>query len=204
RAKAQPHLQFVIDNALRDRSLHRPTEKAEAVEEVLPYIKAVSDRILKREYFDMAMDALQITDKSLRRELWQTMRVGAPVNASQRIARRNDAKPTVAEIQLLELLLSNEALRRIIIPQIEAADYQELATAPVFEAIIQLDREGIEPDLESLSRVIGEESPVLELLPMLLIGTAPEEREKDYDPRVAAVKCLEALRLVYINRRINE
>ena len=27
RAKAQPHIQFVIENALRDRSLHRPAEK---------------------------------------------------------------------------------------------------------------------------------------------------------------------------------
>ena len=44
RAKAQPHIQFVIENALRDRSLHRPAEKAEAVEEVLPYIRAVKSR----------------------------------------------------------------------------------------------------------------------------------------------------------------
>ena len=48
RAQAQPHIQFVIENALRDRSLHRPADKAEAVEEVLPYIKAVGSRIQKR------------------------------------------------------------------------------------------------------------------------------------------------------------
>ena len=39
---------------------------------------------------------------------------------------------------------------------------------------------------------------------MLLIGTHPAEHNKDYDPRVAAERCLEALRLVSINRRINE
>src|ERR1043165_3864922 len=58
RAQAQPHIQFVIDSALRDRNLHRPAEKAEAVEEVLPYIRAVKNGVQKREYFDMAMDAL--------------------------------------------------------------------------------------------------------------------------------------------------
>jgi DNA primase len=204
RAKAQPHIQFVIDNALRDRSLHRPAEKAEAVEEVLPYIKAVSNRIQKREYFDMAMDALQVTDASLRRELWQTMRVGAPANASQRIIRRNEAKPTVAEQQLLELLLSGEPLRRSIIPRIEPEDYQQLPTAPVFEAIIELSYNGVEPDLDSLTARIGEENPILELLPMLLVGSSPEERGKDYDPQVAAQKCLDAVRLVNINRRIKE
>src|SRR5688572_26271452 len=74
RAQAQPHIQFVIENALRDRNLHRPAEKAEAVEEVLPYIRAVNSRIQKREYFDMAMDGLRITDPALRRELWQSVR----------------------------------------------------------------------------------------------------------------------------------
>src|SRR6476619_3683973 len=79
RAKAQPHIQFVIENALRDRSLHRPAEKAEAVDEVLPYIRAVQSRIQKREYFDMAMDALQINDISLKRELWQSLRTPSNV-----------------------------------------------------------------------------------------------------------------------------
>ena len=204
RAKAQPHVQFVIENALRDRSLHRPTEKAEAVEEVLPYIKAVSNRIQKREYFDMAMDALQVTDVSLRRELWQTMRTGVSANASQRIIRRNDAKPTVAEQQLLELLLSTDSVRQAIVPRIELNDVQDLPTAPIFEAIIQLDRDGLEPDLDSLTRHIGEEHPTLELLPMLLMGTTTAAQEKDFDPVVAAEKCLDALRIVSLNRRINE
>src|SRR5438552_13084706 len=33
RGEAQPHIQFVIDQAVRDRNLHRPAEKADAVEE---------------------------------------------------------------------------------------------------------------------------------------------------------------------------
>src|SRR6476659_7392878 len=107
RAKALPHIQFVIDHALRDRSLHRPAEKAEAVEEVLPYIRAVQSRIQKREYFDMAMDGLQINDVSLRRELWHSLRTrnDAAGSARQKVLRRSgvNVKPTVAEQQLLEL-----------------------------------------------------------------------------------------------------
>ncbi|PWT94407.1 MAG: DNA primase [Blastocatellia bacterium] len=205
RAKAQSHIQFVIDNSLRDRSLHRPAEKAEAVEEVLPYIKAVSNRIQKREYFDMAMDALQVTDISLRRELWQSMRVGTVSTAGQKILRRKDERPTVAEQQLLELLLASDPLRRAIIPQIDVSDYDELTTAPIFEAVIALQRAGIDPDLESLRGRIGEEGgTVLDLLPMLLMGSSADDHDKDYDPRIAAEKCLDALRLVNINRRINE
>ena len=131
RAKAQPHIQFVIENALRDRSLHRPAEKAEAVDEVLPYIRAVQSRIQKREYFDMAMDALQINDISLKRELWQSLRTPANVagSAGQKVLRRTGTKPTVAEHRLLELLLAHEQLRHEVLPLLGKSDYEELATA---------------------------------------------------------------------------
>src|SRR5207244_5174771 len=61
RGDAQPHIQFVIDQAVRDRNLNRPAEKAEAVDEVLPSLRAVRSRIQKREFFDIAMDALRIS-----------------------------------------------------------------------------------------------------------------------------------------------
>src|SRR4029077_12251115 len=77
RGLAQPHIQFVIDEAVRDRNLHRPAEKADAVEEVLPYVRAVQSRIQKRDYFDIAMDSLRIGDAALKRELWYSLRSGA-------------------------------------------------------------------------------------------------------------------------------
>jgi DNA primase len=41
RGEAQPQIQFVIDQALRDRNLHNPADKAAAVEETLPFVRAV-------------------------------------------------------------------------------------------------------------------------------------------------------------------
>lgn len=205
RAKAQPHIQFVIENALRDRSLHRPAEKAEAVEEVLPYIRVVSSRIQKREYFDMAMDGLQINDLSLRRELWHSLRLGSDVagNARQKILRRTGVKPTVAERQLLGLLLARENLRREILAALDRTDYEDLATASIFNALIELDAEGIEPDFDSLTSKTEGDSVAQELLPMLLMAETLPEDEK-IDLRLIAENCLDALRLVNIDRRIRE
>ena len=73
RGAALPHIQFVLDQAMRDRNLRRPADKAEAVEEVLPFVRAVRNRIQKREYFDMTMDALRVEEPALRRELWQSI-----------------------------------------------------------------------------------------------------------------------------------
>ena len=208
RAKAQPHIQFVIENALRDRSLHRPAEKAEAVEEVLPYIRAVQSRIQKREYFDMAMDGLQINDVSLRRELWHSLRTrnDAAGSARQKVLRRSgvNVKPTVAEQQLLELLLENESLRREVLPSLPKSDYEELITASIFTALVEIDAAGGQPDLDSLLEKTEGDIEMQQLLPMLLMGGVRPEDEKDADMRLAFQKCLDALRLVNIDRRIRE
>src|SRR5918911_1883761 len=76
RALALPHIQFVLDQAVRDRNLLRPADKAAAVEEVLPYVRAVRNGIQKREYFDIAMDALRVEERALRNELWQSIKAG--------------------------------------------------------------------------------------------------------------------------------
>jgi DNA primase len=207
RARAQPHIQFVIDNALRDRSLHRPADKAEAVEEVLPYIRAVNNRVQKREYFDMAMDALRVTDLPLRRELWQSMRRGNAHSheLAQKTVRREFVKATIAEEQLLELLLAHESIRRTILPQLQKSDFEALPTAPIFKAIVEIDRERATPDLDLLTAKIGTEDIfALQLLPRLLIGDSANADSKEFDAQTAAQKCLDALRLVNVNRRIQE
>src|SRR5689334_13049360 len=151
RAQAQPHIQFVIENALRERNLHRPAEKAEAVEEVLPYIRAVNSRIQKREYFDMAMDSLRINDAALRRELWQSLkRGGSDEGIGQSVIRRRPKKPTIAEQRLLELLFAKEELREAILAMLEPSDYEDLMTAEIFKAFIELTRQGEAVDFEGL------------------------------------------------------
>src|SRR5512132_658740 len=156
RAQAQPHIQFVIESALRDRNLHRPAEKAEAVEEVLPYIRAVNSRIQKREYFDMAMDALGIDRENVntsawRRELWQMVRDNRKLRPTtvQALTRRSEA--TAAEQRLLGLLFADANLRHEVLPMLREEDYEDLATASLFKALLELDREGTEIDFDNLT-----------------------------------------------------
>src|SRR2546423_4853597 len=112
RGKAQPHIQFVIDQAVRERNLRNPPDKQAAVEEVLPYVRAVASRIQKREYFDIAMDALRV-QQDQRRELWQRIRGGASDAAAVQQVIKRDTRRTVAEERLVELLLVKEEGGRI-------------------------------------------------------------------------------------------
>ena len=204
RGEAQPHIQFVIDQAVRDRNLHSPSDKAAAVEEALPFVRAVRSRIQKREYFDIMMDALRVQTEQ-RRELWQRIRSGANTDAAsvQEMVRRSPAsRPTVAEERLLELLLANQELRKIILPRLESADYEDLATAPIFRALVSLDKEDKEVGFDSLSEATADDSQAAELLARLMM--TDETTESFDESQAAADSCLDALRLMKLDRRIDE
>jgi DNA primase len=205
RGEAQPHIQFVIDQAVRDRNLHRPADKAAAVEEVLPFVRAVRSRIQKREYFDIAMDALRMQPEQ-RREIWQRVRLGASAESATvqgTVTRSVATKPTVAEEKLLELLLADEDLRRAILPQLEVADYEGLPTATIFAALLELERDGLPVNFDSLSARVEADPVAAEMLPRLLISDATESVTAERLPATAA-SCLNALRLMTVDRRINE
>ncbi|HEY0430216.1 MAG TPA: DNA primase [Pyrinomonadaceae bacterium] len=205
RGLAQPHIQFVIDQAIRDRKLSNPADKEAAIDEVLPYIRAVHSRIQKREYFDIAMDSLRISDASLKRELWHSIRsvAGGAARISQPTARRT-AKPTVAEERLLGLLLADAELRRDVLPKLEPGDYDDLPTASIFRALVDGERGGTAIDFEFLSQKT-EGDPIAELLPSLLMSEF-ETTEDDVSPgrKLAAERCLNALRLMSVDRRISD
>ena len=201
RGEAQPHIQFVIDQAVRDRSLHNPADKAVAVEETLPFVRAVRNRIQKREYFDIVMDSLRVQGDQ-RRELWQQVRSGASTDAGavQKVITRR-VQPTVAEEKLLGLLLASDELRNIILPRLEPRDYEGLATAPIFQSLKELGADDKEISFESLSEATADNSITAEILPRLMINAAAES----FDESLAdANSCLDALRLIKLDRDIDE
>jgi DNA primase len=208
RGKALPHIQFVLDQAVRDRNLLRPAEKAAAVEDALPFVRAVRNGIQKREYFDMTMDALRVEEPALRKELWQTVRANAPTAAQDvrsKIVRAVGAQPTIAEQRLLELLVNDAELRRTILPRMEAADYGDLPTAAVFRALIELDEEGTAVDFASLNAKTENDPLAADLVPLLLMSEPERAEGEAVDDTLAnAESCLNALRLMMVDRRISE
>src|SRR5215213_9499795 len=205
RAQAQPHIQFVIDSALRDRNLHRPADKAEAVEEVLPYIRAVKNGVQKREYFDMAMDTLGIDRENVntstwRRELWQTVRHNRPLRSDsvQVLTRRTEA--TAAEQRLLGLLFADASLRREVLPMLRDEDYEDLATAPLFKAVLELEREGADVDFDSLNQKTEGDEFAARMIPLVLMNSSLHGSNEHY----VAEECVSTFRRMKVDQRIEE
>lgn len=206
RGEAQPHIQFVIDQAVRDRKLSNPADKEAAIDEVLPYIRAVRSRIQKREYFDIAMDSLRVNDATVKRELWHSIRAG--MNERPRVglqtAQRAQVKPTVAEQKLLVMLLADEELRHIVLPGLEPGDYDGLPTAALFCALVDGQREGAVIDFDFLSQKT-EGDPISVLLPSLLMSEAEVPENAQLEVRqLDAQRCIDALRLMNVDRRISD
>jgi DNA primase len=208
RGEAQPHIQFVIDQAMRDRKLSNPADKEAAIDEVLPYIRAVRSRLQKREYFDIAMDSLRIGDLGMRRELWQSIRMGTNAGpgtrGEQTSVKRAQVRLTVAEQNLLELLLADADLRSVVLFELESPDYEDLPTASIFRALVEGQQQGAVIDFDFLSEKIAGD-PIAELLPRLLIGEAENDAAANSDAnRLAAKRCVDALRLMKVDRRISD
>jgi len=203
RGNAQPHIQFVIDQAVAGRNLHRPAEKAAAVEEVLPYVRAVRNPIQKREYFEIAVDALRVNDPALKRELSYSVRSGAsPVDLKQKIAGGQKMKPTVAEQQLLELLFADERLRALILPRLSDDVIAELPTAGIFRALLKAQQSGLELDYSYLSQETEGDAAASELIPLLLMSDSLHEEQTNDGRKFIAERCIETLRLMNMDRRI--
>src|SRR5215208_844658 len=209
RGEAAPHMQFVLEQAMRDRNLHNPPETSEAVAEVLPFVRAVRNTIQKREYFDIMMDSLRVEDLSLRQELWKTVSARDPLTANaeevkKKVIRASVGAMTEAEKILLELLLHDADLRGYVLPQVHESDYEGLASAAIFEALRRADAEGVEVGFDSLNELLGGD-PAQAFLPELWMHESERAEGEAVDVFLAKAEgCLITLRLMSYERRIKE
>ena len=208
RGQATPFLFFVFDASMRGRSLANPKHKAEAIEDVVPVLASIKNPIQKRESFDQAMDYFRVDDAGLKRDLWHAVKSGqnAPAEAIKREVKRvAKAKITVAEQQLLELLIHDAELRQMVLPILEESDYESLATAGIFRAMYSIDERGEEMDLGAiLNETMGDEIAE-DLVPMLMIGETKRGEGEVLDSVFhEAENCILSLRSMAIQNRIQE
>jgi DNA primase len=208
RGQAAPHLQFVLEQAVRDKSLGVPRHKVAAIEDVMPVLCAVRNPTEQRESFDQAMSFLRVDDEALRSDLWKTVRAGSRPDASgmkRQIARAAKTRPTVAEQQLLEMLVHDDELRKHILPMLEETDYEALASAAIFHALIEADKRSLEMTAGNLSSLLEEDIQAQEMAPLLFLNPPPRGEGEPIDELQAkAEDRVAALRFQAIENRIEE
>lgn len=208
RGKATTFMRFSLDSAIKGRNLHNAKQKAEAIEEFLPIVTAIRNNIQKRETFDQAMEFFHVEDAGLKRELWNAVndvRQATSQVVTQKISRAARAKVTVAERQLLELIVHDGELRDVILPQLEPSDYENLPTAEIFAAVGAAHAIGKDIDPEILVEHLGDDETSLDLARELLNTKREREAGEALDTAlIRAENCVFALRNMAIGNRITE
>lgn len=209
RGKATTFMRFALDAAIKGRKLNNARQKAEAIEDFLPIVTSIRNNIQKRETFDQAMEFFHVEDGGLKRDLWNSVNdmrhASQPQVVTQKISRAARAKITVAERQLLELLVHDAELRDSILPQLETSDHENLATAEIFAAVIAAHSAGKNVDPETLIDHIGDDEASLDLARELLNGKPQRDEGEAIDGVLhRSENCVFSLRNMAITNRITE
>jgi hypothetical protein len=83
---------------------------------------------------------------------------------------------------------------------LEAGDYEGLPTETIFKAILELDKEGAQVSYESIEAKIEGHAESLASLPVVFLNDSLHADEEEF----TAEKCVSSLKLMRINRRIDE
>jgi DNA primase len=198
---------FVLEQAADGRDFRNAADKAAAFDDVITFLKVIKKPIQRQELFDLAINRFQI-DETHRRELAKVLHLAAANAAKPDFAELKhqiniavQPKMTVAEQELLELLIHDGEIREKILPALDPPDYEYLATANVFRALVDLQTADEIVNAESLRQKAGDS----DLLSVLLLSEAERgEGEAIDDYLTRAEKCVVSLRTMAIDRRLRE
>ena len=198
---------FVLEQAAEGRDMRSSNEKIAAFDDVLPFLRVTKNAIQRQEFFDAAFSRFGI-DETHRAQLLKTLRQDAAnsnkpefMELRQRIAQAARAKPTVAEQELLELLINDQELCDAILPTLEPSDYEHLAAADIFKALVELRSSGGEINHDNLTAIVGES----DLLAVLSISEKARAADEALDEYLAkSENCVIALRSMAVERRLRE
>ncbi len=223
KTNAVSYLQFVLQNLANEKNLSLPKAKAEAVEEVLPLLSVINNVIERRETLKQILRFFQLDDKVTEGYLWKQIQNNEKdfTNFNKRndenafaknktdvknfLVKRNRAKITVAEQLLLELIIYDTELREIILPILEETDYEHLATAEIFKALIALREIGSETTSENLLKMVEDDEATSDFVSILLLSEPLREADEAIDEvLIKAENQVIALRKMAINERILE
>jgi DNA primase len=196
----QPYIEYVIDKAINDLDTTRPAGKVEAINTILPHLARMPDKVARADYAEQVANRLKVDSRVIRDEMKRVA-----VNRQQALDPkkvRAAEEVTQGERQLLELMLANADVRRTIVSNLIEADYSELATGAIFKAIIDLDKQGIEPDFANITE--GFEETERQIIPTLLMSDLSWTGGEDVDTLFKkATEALSSLRRKRFERRLD-
>ncbi len=172
---SQSFMDYIVEQAIRSHDQASPAGKVETLNEILPYLKLVKDRVEASEQVERIADRLKLDSKLVREEFKRAVETRAERVSEVAVTAQLTVKP--AEKRLLAALLNHAGVRQRILRQMAEAEYKQLRTAPIFKLLFELEQQGSEPTYDVLSERIYDAALVNDLLPELLMELAEKSEE---------------------------
>jgi DNA primase len=195
----QPYIEYIIDRSIAAHDTSRPGGKVAAINDILPHLARMPDKVARVDYADQLADRLKINLSAVREELKRTATNRRPALDSQRLHMEEMTK---AEELLLEVMLANEYVRRAMLSTLQQEEYAELATGAIFAAIVSAEREGLAPDFEILSARIETETERALLAALLMSDLAGTSTDDSDTLMKKATHALTSLRRRQLERKL--
>jgi DNA primase len=156
RLKSAPsYLEYLADRAAAAHDLRTPEGKVAAANAVLPYIVRLPNPLLRSEWADRLAGRLHLDDRLLRDELRH-----AAAGAKREVAaggRAASLAANPAERELLRGCLENAELADAFLPGlVEEGALQGLATARIFQAILETRARGEQIEVAMLEETLND------------------------------------------------
>ena len=158
--RAQSYLDYLTDRAAREHNLENPEGKVAAVNAVLPRLARIPNRILRAETARRVAEGLRVEEKLILEEIDRAARERRPeVKVS---VGKIDVEVSLAERQLVQILLEDAGLRTEFAPRIEKSSlHRGLRTEAIFEQLLRLYAEGAEVNVSGVAERLGSEQQKL-------------------------------------------
>jgi DNA primase len=201
---SMPYLDYVVDQAMTKHDLTRPSGKADALNEVLPFIAQIENQLERVEYARRAGERMRIDEEILRKELRRAASRREPKIARERVAAT--AAMTDLERHFLVVLFEDAGVRSSILPGIEEADIEGLASEPIFRALLEAHRSGEAVGYAEISEQLSEQSrqDLTSLVSLDIDQVLSDYRGATREERIASAvgRCHEKLRQLSREREL--
>ncbi len=135
-----PYLDYVVDRAVTRHDLSRPSGKADALNDVLPFIAQIENQLERVEYGRRVAARMHVDEDILRKELRRAVERREPKIDRDRVAPRPGL--TELERRFLVVLFGDSQVRSSVLPEIDDSDIEGLASEPIFRALLEAHRSG--------------------------------------------------------------
>lgn len=203
--QARPFFEHLLDLSLSRHDLERPGGKLAVVEDVLPFLLSVPEKIKQREYLPLIAQRTRLDEGLVLEKLLQMSQGLRRRQPSREALPTTGLKPGIAEQRLLALMMGYPMVLTRSLKMLRGHDLRSLVCGPIISVMAELHKAGEEVTVPRVHERLPESGGLRELLAAVAQEPVENGGEGNQgDPHEEAEGCLGTLLGSLLQERLKE